>query len=567
MKKIFLVLSSDEKYRIFFLFSLVIITSFLEILLLVFIQPLLSIFLDINSNFSNLNFFFSSYNISNYNIFLLFFIIFFLRNLFYALVSKVKHNQVKNLHIRISDQFYLNYLNQDYIFFLKNNSSKLISNIINEVDNFCYRVIDSYLVFFTELFLVIAIVIFLSIKFFIFSTVLFLFCIILFFFTIFLYKKKIRKCGNEKSFYDSKKINNLQTSFHVIQSVKLDNTENFFSAKFHINNLNSVKRYIFIGFFNDINKPLWEAIVLFSFSLTMFIGYKYFGLFRADLVLIVSTFAVTFFRFLPSLNRILNSLNSFKFYSNSIDLVHNQLALSKNNNILLEEKKIVSCDFNNQIEIKNVSFKYKQDEPSLILKNINLVIKKNSVNFIKGQSGSGKSTILNIICGLLKPTNGEVLIDNKNINNFLRAYQKKIGYISQKTLLTDDSILDNIVFSQKKIVLDLNLVHEVIKKSKLDKLINSLPNGLQTLVGERGASLSGGEQQRIGIARALYKQPEILILDEATSALDEDTELSILKEVFELSNSTTIIVVSHKKLEINKKFELFELIEGKIEKN
>ena len=115
--------------------------------------------------------------------------------------------------------------------------------------------------------------------------------------------------------------------------------------------------------------------------------------------------------------------------------------------------------------------------------------------------------------------------------------------------------------------MDLNLVHEVIKKSKLDKLINSLPNGLQTLVGERGASLSGGEQQRIGIARALYKQPEILILDEATSALDEDTELSILKEVFELSNSTTIIVVSHKKLEINKKFELFELIEGKIEKN
>ena len=134
----------------------------------------------------------------------------------------------------------------------------------------------------------------------------------------------------------------------------------------------------------------------------------------------------------------------------------------------------------------------------------------------------------------------------------------------QKTLLLEDTLLDNIIFGQNKKNIDLNLVKEVINKSKLNKLIDKLPQGLNTIIGEKGSSLSGGEQQRIGIARALYKKPEILILDEATSALDETTERQILQEIFDLQEFMTIVMVSHKKIEINKEFELFELVASKI---
>jgi ABC-type multidrug transport system fused ATPase/permease subunit len=295
----------------------------------------------------------------------------------------------------------------------------------------------------------------------------------------------------------------------------------------------------------------------------VYIGYAFFDLFRENIVLILGTFAVAIFRFLPSLNRLLNSFNTFKFFSNSIDFIYDELSISRTSEVIEEEKNENYFEFYKQIELKNISFHYEK-KTLIILDDVNLIIKKNSINFIKGESGSGKSTLLNILCGLLSPTNGEVLVDNKNINSFLKSYQSKIGYVPQKTLLLEDSILDNIVFGQYQENFDLNLVKEVISKSKLNKLIDKLPNGLNTIVGERGSSLSGGELQRIGVARALYKKPEILILDEATSALDEETESLLLKEIFDLQKFITIIIVSHKKLEIEKEFELFELADSKI---
>jgi ABC-type multidrug transport system fused ATPase/permease subunit len=562
MKKIFIILNSNEKLKVLLIIFLILTTSFLEIGILLFIQPLLELFLNINSLNYNLKFLSFNFNFSNTLLFLLFVITFFLRNIFYALTSSFKNQFIKNLHISISNKIFSHYLNRKYIFFLKNNSSKLISNIVNEINQFCYNVLDSFLVFLTEIFLILAIILFLFTKFFVFSSILLLFCFLLFFLSIFIYRNKLKKIGLEKSIADQKKINDLQKSFYAIQSIKLDGIENFFIRKFNINNSLSVKLLSFLNTFNDLHKPLWEILILISFSIAMYIGYNFLGLFRADLVLILGTFTVAFFRFLPSLNRLFNCFNSFKFYSPSIDLIYDEFA-QRYNSVTSEKMASNSFKFSNQIQLKNISFSY-NDKDLKILDNVNLAIKHNSITFIKGESGSGKSTLLNIICGLLEPTIGEVLVDNKNIKSFIKFYQAKIGYVPQKTLLLDDSILDNIVFGQHPENIDLNLVQDVIRKSRLNKLISKLPDGINTIISERGSSLSGGEQQRIGIARALYKKPEILILDEATSALDDNTERLLLKEILELQEFITIIMVSHKKLEIDREFQLLELIDHKI---
>ena len=562
MKKIFKILNAKEKLKVLLIIILILTTSFLEIGILLFIQPLLELFLNLKSLSYNLKFLSFNFNFSNTLLIVLFIGIFLLRNIFYAITSLFKNKFIKNLHISISNKIFSTYLNKNYIFFLKNNSSKLTSNIVNEINQFCYNVVDSFLVFLTEIFLILAIIIFLFSKFFIFSSILLLFCFLLFFLSIYIYRKKLKIIGSEKSIADQKKMDDLQKSFYAIQSIKLDGIEDFFIKKFNTNNSISVKLLSFLNTFNDLHKPLWEILILMSFSITIYIGYNFFQFFRADLVLILGTFTVAFFRFLPSLNRLFNCFNSFKFYSPSIDLIYEEFS-QYNNSVIQKKETINNFKFSNQIELRDISFFY-DDKNLKVLDNVNFTIKHNSITFIKGESGSGKSTLLNIICGLLEPKTGEVLVDNKNISSFLKLYQTKIGYVPQKTLLSDDSILENIVFGQHNKNIDLNLVQEVINKSRLNKLIDKLPDGVNTIIGERGSFLSGGEQQRIGIARALYKKPEILILDEATSALDQSTESLLLKEILELQEFITIIMVSHKNLEITKEFELFELRDNKI---
>jgi ABC-type multidrug transport system fused ATPase/permease subunit len=563
MKKIFRILNFRQKLTAIITINLILLTSFLEVIVLFFIQPLLQLLLNIKTTSDNINFFLFSTNISAKLLITLFAICIVSRNIFYAATIFFKSSFVKNLHIDISNSIYSSYLNKNYIFFLRNSSSKLISNVTTEIDNFSYRVIDCFFIFLTEVFLVLAITLFLFFKFFQFSLILVLFCFLLFLLSAYIFKRKLKKLGLEKTIADRNKISNLQNSFHAVQSIKLDNIEDFFIKKFDESNATSSKKFAYLNTFNDLLKPVWELTVLISFAVTVYVGFVFFDLFRENIVLILGTFAVAIFRFLPSLNRLLNSFNTFKFFSNSIDFIYDELSISRMNALVDKKENYNNCEFHNQIELKNISFHYEKNTP-IILDDVNLIIKKNSVNFIKGESGSGKSTLLNILCGLFSPTNGEVLVDNKNINSFLRSYQSKIGYVPQKTLILDDSVLENIIFGHNAKSHDQDLVKKVINQSKLNKLIEKLPLGLNSIVGEKGNSLSGGEQQRLGIARALYKNPKILILDEATSALDSETERLLLKEILELKEFMTIIIVSHKKLEIEKEFKLFELVDSKI---
>ncbi|EKE00953.1 MAG: hypothetical protein ACD_21C00250G0026 [uncultured bacterium] len=245
------------------------------------------------------------------------------------------------------------------------------------------------------------------------------------------------------------------------------------------------------------------------------------------------------FRLMPGLNRIVNQLNSFKAVIPSIERVHTEY-----NTVAAKENyvDVPNFVFDNSINLKDISFSYLNTNKN-VLKHISLEIKKGERIGIIGETGAGKSTLVDIILGLLKPHEGSILIDDKYPANSYQWHQK-IGYVPQSIYLTDDTIGANIAFGEKEI--DDTKLNATINAAQLRKFIDQLPDGAKTIVGERGIRLSGGERQRIAIARALYRNPEVLIFDEATSSLDIETESRLMETINAVSSNHTVIMIAHR---------------------
>tara|TARA_Y100000741_G_C18147731_1_gene515869 strand:+ start:128 stop:841 length:714 start_codon:yes stop_codon:yes gene_type:complete len=217
--------------------------------------------------------------------------------------------------------------------------------------------------------------------------------------------------------------------------------------------------------------------------------------------------------------------------------------------------------FNQNLEFKNVFFNYSSSKSKL--DNINLNIKKNTVIGIFGHSGSGKTTFVNLLSGLFHPSKGEILSDNTSINDNILDWQKKISYIPQDNYLLDASILENITFSVNDERINLDKINKIIEMVNLRNFLDKSLNGLETQVGDKGIKLSGGQKQRIAIARALYKESEILIFDESTSSLDQETENSIIQDIYNIKTKT-IFIISHKFEILSKCDQIIELSDGKV---
>ena len=283
----------------------------------------------------------------------------------------------------------------------------------------------------------------------------------------------------------------------------------------------------------------------------------------------ISLLAISSVRLIPALNVITSSLSTIRLRKYSINLV---VDLIKEANLLSEKEKseeVYKKDFSkneifsNNIKLKNISFNYGTDE-KIAVNNINIDIAKGKSVGLIGKSGSGKSTLVDIIIGLLEPSTGEILIDDKNIGTKKISWQKQLGYVPQEVYLLDDTIRNNITFGIEKEEIDEKLLSDVIEKSQLKNLINSLSNKLDTLIGDRGARLSGGEKQRIGIARALYNKPKVIVFDEATSSLDIYNENKILKEIYENKKDKTLIIISHRNNTVKYCDLIYVMEDGKI---
>jgi ABC-type multidrug transport system fused ATPase/permease subunit len=277
----------------------------------------------------------------------------------------------------------------------------------------------------------------------------------------------------------------------------------------------------------------------------------------------VGLFAAAAFRLMPSVNRVLGALHSLHYGLPMLNNVYNEINLSIPE-VSLIQKNI--ADFRVEIELNRVTYTYPGGTESA-LKEVSLVIKHGeSIGFI-GTSGAGKSTLVDILLGLLSPDTGEVKVDGNNIQENLRSWQDQIGYVPQTIYLTDDTLRRNVAFGLPSEQIDDASVQRAIQAAQLEDFVSSLPDGLETLVGERGVRLSGGQRQRIGIARALYHDPAVLVLDEATSSLDTDTENGVMQAVTALHGRKTILIVAHRLSTIEGCDRVYRMEDGRLVDN
>jgi ABC-type bacteriocin/lantibiotic exporter with double-glycine peptidase domain len=270
-----------------------------------------------------------------------------------------------------------------------------------------------------------------------------------------------------------------------------------------------------------------------------------FGIESADMKMLFGVFAVAGLRLLPSARNIMGAWGALRYNRYTIEILKEANNLNSKQNSQSSDKLV----FDNAIEVRDISFRF-EDGTHNTISNLSLTIKKGERVGKNGESGAGKTTLLNILLGLYSPTEGGVYIDGALLDGErVRKWQNAIGYVSQNTFLTDSSILANIAFGCNEADIDMGKIERCIEAASLSEFVASLPKGIHTRIGECGALLSGGQRQRIGIARALYKQADILFFDEATSSLDNATEQSINRAIEHLSTSNkdlTIVVVAHR---------------------
>ena len=339
----------------------------------------------------------------------------------------------------------------------------------------------------------------------------------------------------------------IQEGLGSIRDLILDSTHIKYLSRFSYIDLSMRKKQADNNFISSAPKFVLESVGIIVIVL---IGYSISNQENNSLLVVplLGSFALGAQRLLPALQQAFASWTLMKANVSSVNKVLKSLEKTIYQQDLIVNKK--PFQFIKEIKFKNVSYKY-QTRNKKAIDNINLTIKKGEKLGIIGSTGCGKTTLIDLLIGLLKPTKGEILIDNKLLYDssnlkFISSWRKSISHVPQNIYLTDSTIAENIAFIDNKENINYSRIKKVAKLAKIDEFINTLPLGYQSIVGERGLNISGGQRQRIGIARALYKNSQILVFDEGTSALDNKTETSVINSINNLSKNLTLIIVAHR---------------------
>ena len=486
-------------------------------------------------------------------------IVYFFKAILLSFINLYQIKFTKKLELNISNQLFRIYLHQPYTFHLNRNSSMLLRNI--DECNTLANSIFSFIILISEILVLVG----LSVLLLMFTSTSAIFAIIFIFFSIsffyFLTKDNLLKWGKDRHHLMYLVVKQLQQGFQGIKDIKILGRQSFFAKEFKNNKTEYYSKLYKSEFIKSLPR-LWLEFMIISvlIGITLLLLVQNSSL--NEIIFSLGVFAAAAFRILPSINRIINCLQSIRNNLPAISNVYNEMSLKKN---VIEQRTTKKFDFiTDEIIVNDLNYTYPNTQKTS-LNSISLNIKKGETTGIIGQSGSGKSTLLDIVLGLLPLKNQSINVFGNELKGELCAsWQKEIGYVSQNIYLTDDTIKKNIALGIDERQIDHEKLKKSIKLSQLDHFIKNKERGVDSMVGERGEKISGGEKQRIGIARALYNNPTVLVFDEATSALDLETEKEITKTISSLKGKKTIIIVSHRPSTVEICDRIYEMNQGNL---
>jgi ATP-binding cassette, subfamily B, bacterial PglK len=498
--------------------------------------------------------------------------VFIIKNGYLLVFYFLQYRVIFNQKVKLSSSMFKEYLTKPYTFHLQRNTAELLRNVNGEVAKIFDGILLATFQLLTEILVVISILTLLIVT----APLATLTAGILLGGSVFIFfrtfRTKITFLGKENQKISREVIKWVNQGLGASKEIKVSGKERYFVNAYEKQSRIMASNTIYKNMLDQVPRLFIETLLVSVVLITMII-IVFQGTNSSNLVATMSLFAMAAFRLMPSINRIVASLSTIRFSQPALtvaykDLIEDNLGRKlKPENEINESKPVKVAKgekaFKKSINLEKVYFRYpNQDDYSI--KDVSLTIPiGNSVAFV-GTSGAGKTTIVDIILGLLEPEKGLVFIDGKELNELLPIWKSKIGYIPQSIYLSDETIRKNVAFGIDDNDIDELAVQKAIKDAQLEDFVDSLPEGLDTIVGERGVRLSGGQRQRIGIARALYHNPEIIFLDEATSALDYDTEKEIMKAIDGLKGEKTLIIIAHRLSTIENCDMVFKVDKGKL---
>ena len=554
LKQLWQILSPLDKRKVIYVFILVMGMAFIESAGVISIMPFLAVLsnpnvVESNSYLKQLYDFTGAANKQNFILYLGFLSLFVVMcSTVFKIVTQYAVNRFASLQRHyFSTRLLKTYLQQNYEFFIQRNSATLAKNILSEVDQLIWTMILPALTLMSYGVVLLSMVgiLLLYDPLMAIATA---FVLGLFYASIYmLVRKKLTQIGQEFTQANKERYQTCQEALAGIKDVMINNAEHGYIKQFEESSRVFARHIATRETLGQVPLNIIETVgygCLIGLAMLLVVSGKE----VSHILPVLGLYGFAAYRMLPAAQNMYRAISQIKFSEQVLSVLKPEFALEKDELKHIEKDSTQYLKFEHSIRLENISFAYPNRIESPILNNFSLEVKKNASLGIIGKSGSGKSTLMDIILGLLFPQQGKVYIDDVELTaDNITQWRDLVGYVPQNIYLADKSIAENIAFGVAKIDIDLRQVEFVAKQAQIDNFIQSqLPLGYHTLVGERGVMLSGGQRQRIGIARALYKNPQVLFMDEATSALDTETEQAVNEAIQNLNGKMTMVIIAHR---------------------